>query len=44
MSTLESFFWHVLGYAAIPIIVLTGIFVATLLYIFMLKIFGVKDE
>ena len=34
----------VLGYAAIPIIVLTRIFVATLLYIFMLKIFGVKDE
>jgi uncharacterized protein (TIGR02808 family) len=44
MSTLESFFWHVLGYAAIPIIVLTGIFVATLLYILMLKVFGVKDE
>jgi len=44
MSTLESFVWHVLGYAAIPVIVLTGIFVATLLYILMLKIFGVKDE
>jgi uncharacterized protein (TIGR02808 family) len=44
MSTLESFVWHALGYAAIPVIVLTGIFVATLLYIFMLKIFGVKDE
>ena len=44
MSTLESFVWHVLGYVAIPVIVLTGIFVATLLYILMLKIFGVKDE
>jgi uncharacterized protein (TIGR02808 family) len=44
MSTLESFVWHVLGYAAIPVIVLAGIFVATLLYILLLKIFGVKDE
>jgi uncharacterized protein (TIGR02808 family) len=44
MSTLESFVWHVLGYAAIPVIVLTGIFAATLLYILLLKIFGVKDE
>lgn len=44
MSTLESVVWHVLGYAAIPVIVLSGIFVATLLYILMLKIFGVKDE
>ena len=44
MSTLESVVWHVLGYAAIPVIVLTGIIVATLLYILLLKIFGVKDE
>jgi uncharacterized protein (TIGR02808 family) len=44
MSALESFVWHVLGYAAIPIIVLSGIFVATLLYILLLKIIGAKDE
>ena len=40
MSTLESFVWHLLGYAAIPVIVLTGIIVSTLLYILMLKLIG----
>ena len=40
MSTLEAFVWHVLGYAAIPVIVLTGIIVSTLLYILMLKLIG----
>ena len=44
MSTLESFVWHVLGYAAIPVIVLTGIVAATLLYMLVLKIIGAKDE
>ena len=45
MSALESFVWHVLGYAAIPVIVLTGIFVSTLFYILMLKLIGRdKDE
>lgn len=44
MSTLESVIWHVLGYAAIPVIVLSGIVIATLLYILMLKIFGVNDD
>ena len=44
MSTLESVIWHVLGYAAIPVIVLSGIVVATLLYMLMLKIFGVNDD
>ena len=44
MSTLESVIWHILGYAAIPVIVLSGIVIATLLYMLMLKIFGVKDD
>ena len=44
MSTLESVIWHILGYAAIPVIVLSGIVVATLLYMLMLKIFGVNDD
>ena len=45
MSALESFVWHVLGYAAIPVIVLTGIIVSTLFYILMLKLIGRdKDE
>ena len=45
MSALESFVWHVLGYAAIPVIVLTGIIVSTLFYMLMLKLIGRdKDE
>ena len=27
MSTLENFFWHVLGYAAMPVIFLSGFLV-----------------
>lgn len=45
MSTLESVVWHILGYAAIPLIVLTGIVSATLLYLLMQKMIGRdKDE
>ena len=44
MSALESFVWHFLGYAAIPVIVVTGIVLATLFYLLIVKIFGVKDE
>jgi uncharacterized protein (TIGR02808 family) len=40
MSTLESIIWHVLGYAAIPFIVLAGIFVSTMLYLLLVKIMG----
>ena len=45
MSTLESVIWHILGYAAIPVIVLTGIIAATLLYMLLEKMMGRdKDE
>ena len=44
MSTLESLMWHVLGYAAIPIIVLSGIVVATLFYLLMIRITGQKSD
>ena len=44
MSALESFVWHVLGYAAIPVIVLTGIVVATLLYMLMVKLLGRDND
>ena len=45
MSTLESVIWHILGYSAIPIIVLAGIVISTLLYLLLLKITGRdKDE
>ena len=45
MSTLESVIWHILGYSAIPVIVLAGIVISTLLYLLLLKITGRdKDE
>ena len=45
MSTLESVIWHVLGYSAIPVILLTGIFISTLVYFGLLKLLGRdKDE
>jgi len=40
VSTFESVVWHILGYAAIPVIVLAGIIVSTLLYWLLLKITG----
>ena len=40
MSTLESVIWHILGYAAIPVILLSGIFISTLAYFVLLKILG----
>jgi len=38
MSTLESIIWHVLGYSAIPLIVIAGIVGSTLVYLFLLKL------
>ena len=40
MSTLESIIWHVLGYSAIPLIVLAGLIGSTLVYFLMLKLLG----
>ena len=39
MSTLESIFWHVLGYAAIPIIVIAGIVISALVFYFLVNFF-----
>jgi uncharacterized protein (TIGR02808 family) len=45
MSTLESVFWNILGYSAIPIIFLAGIFVSSIIFFVMLKLSGYdKDE
>jgi len=45
MSTLESIFWHVLGYAAIPIIVVAGIVISALVFYFLVNVFvSGKDE
>ena len=43
MSTLESIFWHVLGYAVIPIIIGGGIVISALVFYFLV-IFFVPDE
>jgi uncharacterized protein (TIGR02808 family) len=39
MSTLESIFWHILGYAAIPVIVITGFVISSLIFFYLQKIF-----
>ncbi len=44
MSTLESIFWHVLGYSVIPIILLVGIFLSTLAYFLLLKFLGRDND
>jgi uncharacterized protein (TIGR02808 family) len=44
VSTLESIIWHVLGYAAIPVIVLAGLVGSTLVYFLMLKLLGQDKE
>ena len=40
MSTLESMIWHILGYSAIPVILLIGIFVFTMIYFILLELTG----
>jgi uncharacterized protein (TIGR02808 family) len=40
MSTLESIVWHVLGYSAIPIIVLAGVFISTLVFFGLVRLLG----
>ena len=40
MSTLESVIWHVLGYSAIPLIFLLGIFLFSLVYFVLLEVTG----
>lgn len=44
MSTLESVIWHILGYSAIPVIFLTGIFVSSLIYFILLKLAGRDND
>ena len=44
MSTLESIFWHILGYSAIPIIFLIGISIAVGVFYFLLRMTGRDSE
>ncbi len=39
MSTLESIIWHILGYAAIPVILITGFVISTLIFFYLGKVF-----
>ena len=40
MSTLESFIWHALGYSAIPLIVVAGIVVFSLIFYALARLTG----
>jgi uncharacterized protein (TIGR02808 family) len=40
MSTLESIVWHMLGYAAIPVILIAGFVISTLIFFYLQKVFG----
>jgi len=44
MSTLESFIWHVLGYAAMPVIILTGFAAVAGVSLFLLSKTADKQE
>jgi uncharacterized protein (TIGR02808 family) len=44
MSTLESIFWHILGYAAIPVILITGFVISTLVFFYLRKLFGQGED
>jgi uncharacterized protein (TIGR02808 family) len=45
MSTLESVIWHVLGYAAIPVILITGFIISSVVFYFLQKMtIGGGDE
>jgi uncharacterized protein (TIGR02808 family) len=44
MSTLESLFWHILGYAAIPVVVIIGIVFSALVFYFLVNIFAGDED
>jgi uncharacterized protein (TIGR02808 family) len=44
MSTLESVFWHILGYSAIPVIFIVGIFISSLIFFILLKLIGRNND
>lgn len=44
MSTLESIVWHILGYAAIPVILLTGFVAVAIGSLWILSFTADKDN
>jgi uncharacterized protein (TIGR02808 family) len=43
MSTLESIFWHILGYAAMPVIFIVGFLITAAIGCFLLE-FTKRDK
>jgi len=44
MSTLESIFWHVLGYSAMPVIFLVGFLIVAAVGCFLLESTGHGED
>ena len=44
MSIFESAFWHLLGYAAIPVIIVSGFVVSALLFYFLVNVFVDRED
>jgi len=44
MSTLELVIWHILGYSAIPLILLGGIGLSSLVYFVVLELTGTGHD
>jgi uncharacterized protein (TIGR02808 family) len=44
MSTVESVFWHILGYSVIPLILLAGIVISSAAFFLLLKIFKYRGD
>jgi uncharacterized protein (TIGR02808 family) len=40
MSTLESIFWHILGYSAMPMIFIVGFLITAAIVCFLLEVTG----
>jgi uncharacterized protein (TIGR02808 family) len=44
VSTLESVIWHILGYSAIPVILLGGVLLSTVAFLILLRLTGHSGE
>lgn len=44
MGAVESFIWHLLGYSAIPLIVLGGIFISSLIFLGLVRLLGSSGQ
>ena len=44
MSTIESIIWHILGYSAIPVILIAGFVLSTLIFNTLVRMFGSRSD